>query len=242
MIAAVTFDFWETLVHDTPENLERGRALRLEALGALFARAGAPQPAAALDDAYERSGTAMRERFWARQRDASIGEQVRLFLDCVGPGLVERLGDAGLGEAIEAYASPVLRLPPRLNPGAAQAVTALAARGVRLGIVSNTGRTPGVVLRRVLERYGLLRHFAAISYSDEVGFRKPHAAIFERTLVKLGAAPKESVHVGDDPLDDVEGARSFGMRAAHYAVGGRPAAEAADLVVTDLGDLPARLG
>ena len=205
------------------------------------ARAGAPQPAPALDDAYERSGTAMRERFWARQRDASIGEQVRLFLDCVGPGLVERLGDAGLAEAIEAYASPVLRLPPRLNPGAAQAVTALAARGVRLGIVSNTGRTPGVVLRRVLERYGLLRHFAAISYSDEVGFRKPHAAIFERTLVMLGAAPKESFHVGDNPLDDVEGARSFGMRAAHYAAGGRPAAAAADLIVADLAELPSHL-
>ncbi|MBI2491279.1 MAG: HAD family hydrolase [Candidatus Rokubacteria bacterium] len=241
MIAAVTFDFWETLVHDTPENLERGRALRLEALGALLARAGAPQPAAALDDAYERSGTAMRERFWARQRDASIGEQVRLFLDCVGPGLAERLGPAGLAEAVEAYAAPVLRLPPLLNPGAREAVRELAGRGVRLGIVSNTGRTPGVVLRRVLERYGLLRHFAAISYSDEVGFRKPHAAIFELTLRALGARPADAVHVGDNPLDDVEGARSFGMRAAHYAAGGRPAAAAADVIVTDLAELPLRL-
>lgn len=35
---------------------------------------------AAIEAAYERSGTEMRERFLRAHRDASIGEQVRLFI------------------------------------------------------------------------------------------------------------------------------------------------------------------
>ena len=114
----------------------------------------------------------------------------------------------------------------------------LAAHGVSLGIVSNTGRTPGVILRRVLERYGLLAYFSAISYSDEVGVRKPEAEIFRLTLARTGVAPSEAVHIGDNPDADVAGAQSFGMRAAHYTAGFRRPAPQADLIVSDLETLP----
>ena len=185
MIVAVTFDFWETLVHDTPENLERGRAMRLEATAGILAAAGRPHPMATLDEAYERSGAEMRERFWSAHRDASIRDQVRLFLNCIAAGLGDRLAPDVFEAAVVAYASPVLHVPPALNAGAAEAIRRLAGRGVRLGIVSNTGRTPGSVLRRVLERHDLLRYFSAVSYSDEVRVRKPSAEIFERTLRAL---------------------------------------------------------
>lgn len=242
MIAAVTFDFWETLVHDTPENLERGRELRLTATARILDAAGLGQPMAAIEAAYERSGMEMRERFWRMHRDASIGEQVRLFLECIAAGLAERLGRDGLAAVIEAYASPVLQLPPALSAGAAEAVRRLAGRGVKLGIVSNTGRTPGVVLRRVLERHGLLAYFGALSYSDEVGVRKPDAKIFELTLGTLCVAPGRALHVGDNPQDDVLGAKSCGMGAAHYAPPGAPPSRDADVVVTDLAGLPRALG
>lgn len=188
MIAAVTFDFWETLVHDTPENLERGRLMRLVSTARILAAAGMEQPMAVIEAAYERSGVEMRERFWSVRRDAPIGEQVRLFLDCIAAGLAGRLSRDVVAAAVEAYASTVLHLPPVLNAGAAEAVRRLAGRGVRLGIVSNTGCTPGVVLRRALERHGLLAYFSASSYSDEVGVRKPPAKIFELTLATLGVA------------------------------------------------------
>jgi putative hydrolase of the HAD superfamily len=76
----------------------------------------------------------------------------------------------------------VLYRPPELTPRAAEAVRELASRGVALGIISNTGRTPGLILRRVLDRHDPLRRFTAVSYSDEVGYRKPDAEIFRRTL------------------------------------------------------------
>jgi len=241
VIVAVTFDFWETLVYDTRENLERGREMRLAGVGALLARIGAPQPPAALDNAYERSGVIMRERYWAHRRDASVETQVRIFLDCVEVGLGERMGAAALAEAVHVYASPVLHLPPLLSAGAAEAVRALVQRGVRLGVVSNTGRTPGAMLRRVLERYELLSQFSVLSYSDEIGVRKPAPEIFALTLSALGARPGEAVHVGDNPVDDVDGARRFGMLAAHYVANGAMPAPGADVIVSALAKLPALL-
>ncbi len=110
----------------------------------------------------------------------------------------------------------------------------LAARGVSLGIVSNTGRTPGVILRRVLERHGLLGYFGAISYSDEVGFRKPEAQIFHVTLERAGVAAAEALHIGDNPDADVVGAQGVGMRAAHYTAGFRRPSAEADLLIPDL--------
>src|SRR6266540_3244979 len=195
-IRAVTFDFWETLVRDSAENLRAQRALRIQALGHALDRAGAPRTEAEVAEAHDRSAEVLRERFWSHHRDPSYAEQVRLVLDCAAPG-------------------------------AAEAVQALTARGVRVGIISNTGRTPGVILRRFLEGHDLLRYFTVISYSDEVGYRKPDAEIFLRTLKLAGAEPAEAAHVGDNPLDDVTGAQGVGMRGVHYAADGRiPAAHA----------------
>lgn len=241
MISTVTFDFWETLVKDSPENLNAQRALRAEALRLALSRAGAGLAVEEVEEAYDRSLTVLQERFWSRHRDPTYREQVRLVLDCAVPGVADRLTDDMLEAAVTAYISPVLSFPPALQSGAAEAVRGLAARGLTLGIISNTGRTPGIMLRRVLEAHDLLRHFSVISYSDEVGYRKPDPEIFRRTLARAGAAAPEAAHVGDNPVDDVAGARGAGMRAVHYAAGGRVGAPHADLVVTDLAELPERL-
>lgn len=240
-LAAVTFDFWETLVRDTPENLARASERRIESLAAVLTHAGYERPRAAIEDAHERCWALMTERFWTTNRDPSIQDQVRLFFDCLESGICDRLDGEAFVRAVEAYMSPVLEYPPGLMPGAAEAVRALAARRLRLGIVSNTGRTPGVVLRRILDRYDLLRYFEVISYSDEVGFRKPDARIFAQTLEGLGVEAGRALHVGDNPHDDVVGAKQFGMRTAHYAIVGRAPSSVADIVVEDLADLPRHL-
>ena len=64
----------------------------------------------------------------------------------------------------------------------------------------------------MLRQYGVLGHFAHLAFSDECGVRKPEPEIFRRTLKAVGVAPAEAVHVGDDPVLDVEGARRAGMR------------------------------
>lgn len=234
MIRLVTFDFWDTLVTDSPENLRAQRALRVTAIRWALGAAGAPVSETEAEDIHERSGTALTERFWSFHRDPSPDEQLRIVLDTGRPGAAGRLDSASFAAALNAYISPVLVHPPELSPGADRAVRELAARGVRLGIVSNTGRTPGVILRRVLERHGLLGYFGAISYSDEVGFRKPEARIFHVTLERAGMAPDDALHIGDNPDADVAGAHGVGMRAAHYTAGFRRPSAEADLLIPDL--------
>jgi putative hydrolase of the HAD superfamily len=241
MIKAVTFDFWETLVRDSPENLRQQRVLRIQALGRVLAGAGSGIGLAEVAEAYDRSEHVLVERFWGRHRDPLIAEQVRLVLETASPGVSRAMTPALFEEALAGYIEPVLRLPPELEPRAEVAVSELASRGVALGIISNTGRTPGVILRQVLEGHDLLRHFTAVSYSDEIGYRKPDAEIFRRTLAELGVEAGEAAHVGDNPIADVQGAQGVGMRGVHYAAAGRTGAAHADLIVADLGDLASRL-
>jgi putative hydrolase of the HAD superfamily len=193
-LAAVTFDFWETLVQDTPENLGHATERRIVALGAVLTRAGCGRPRAHVEAAHERCWTLMTERFWTEDRDPSIRDQVRLFFDCLESGLGERLDERRVAEAVEAYGEAALAAPPTPMPGAVDTLRTLAGRGLKLGIVSNTGRTPGAVLRRILERHDMLRYFDAvgIAYSDEVGYRKPDARIFTRSLRALGSGRSAS--------------------------------------------------
>jgi putative hydrolase of the HAD superfamily len=227
VLAAVTFDFWGTLAQDTPETLERQQQLRLRALRAALARAGAAVGESEVAEAYDRSGELMRARYWSRHLDPGLPAQVRLVLECCAPGITGRMATGALEQAVEDYVGPALLHLPPLVPGVADAVRALAARGVILGVICNTGRTPGSVLRRVLAAHDLLRYFRVTTYSDEVGRRKPDPEIFRLTLASTGAAAVDSAHIGDSAVDDVVGARDAGMLAIHYTAGVRaPAAEA----------------
>ena len=82
----------------------------------------------------------------------------------------------------------------------------LRALGLRIGLVSNTGRD----LDEFVTHHALDVD-AAIS-SRVHGKTKPHASIFRAVLDRLGVAPPEAAMVGDSLEDDVEGARALGMR------------------------------
>jgi len=77
-----------------------------------------------------------------------------------------------------------------------------------LGVISNS---MSLAPRRFLEQYGLDGYFKVILVSGEGGYRKPHPEIFKRALEKLGANPKEVVHVGNSLEEDVKGAKGVGM-------------------------------
>jgi len=240
VIQAVTFDFWQTLMADTPESLAGATTLRLGGVKAVLERSGHPVEPGAIEAAYEASGYRL-SAIWREHRDLPHREQVALFLDTVAPGLSSRLTAELFEVAVQAYITPVLSFPPVPLPGAIEAVNSLASRGLVLCVVSNTGRTPGMILRELLARLGLLDRFTVTSFSDEVGLRKPRPEIFRLTLARAGVAPARAVHVGDTPEADAAGARAAGMRAIHYAPNGPPGSEAADLILHELAELPAAL-
>jgi putative hydrolase of the HAD superfamily len=85
----------------------------------------------------------------------------------------------------------------------------LAARGVKIGLISNTHRCL-TSFQTHFELNGLID--VAISSSDH-GYMKPHPSIFEKALNLLRVKPREAVMVGDSIRQDIDGARRIGMRA-----------------------------
>lgn len=135
-------------------------------------------------------------------------------------------------------------------PGVAELLEGLHAR-FRLGLLSNfTDPRP---VRRVLERDGLASHFDAVVISADLGRRKPQPAIFEHALAELGSRPECALFVGDDPTDDIEGAKAVGMRTAWVKPGAEAplmrwmsedepgAAEGADITVSRVTELESLL-
>src|SRR5207244_11284453 len=83
----------------------------------------------------------------------------------------------------------------------------LRARGLKLGLVSNTGRDLDAFVA-----HHRLDVDAAIS-SRLHGKTKPDPTIFRAMLELLEAEPAEAAMVGDSFEDDIEGARALGIRA-----------------------------
>jgi HAD superfamily hydrolase (TIGR01549 family) len=110
----------------------------------------------------------------------------------------------------------------------------LRERGLKLGLVSNTGRDVDEFLA-----HHSIRIDVALS-SRIHGKVKPHPTIFQAVLDRLGVAAEQSAMVGDSPEDDLEGARGLGMRA--FLVDREGLFPEAEDRLPDLFALPAALG
>ncbi len=90
----------------------------------------------------------------------------------------------------------------------------LKAEGFRTAIVSNTPwGSPASLWREEIERLGLSEHMDVVVFCRDVGWRKPARQIFEFTLEKLQALPKDCIFVGDDPRWDLVGPRAIGIES-----------------------------
>ena len=89
------------------------------------------------------------------------------------------------------------------------ALQALAARGLKLGVISNWDER----LRPLLDQLKLGRYFEEIIVSREVGSCKPARGIFEHAVRKLRLPPEAVLHVGDSLAMDVRGALAAGLSA-----------------------------
>jgi FMN phosphatase YigB (HAD superfamily) len=214
MLRAVTFDLWQTLIMDTPEGLSRARADRVRGLQAVLARHGDWVQHDRIAQAYDAVGAKLEE-VWESRKDVGSRGQIRWLLESLG---LDRQvpGEGPLMDALDdAYSLPILSALPMANAGAREVLKSLDHRGLRLALICNTGRTSGRMLRLVLDRLALAPYLRVLTFSDEVGLRKPHPEIFWRTLSALGVAPEHAAHVGDDITTDVAGAQGVGMRAVH---------------------------
>ena len=209
---AVFFDLGDTLVdlREGSGDYEARVRVRAERVFDAWVAAGAPL------DVREREAFSIRlahdtetryQAAVARQEGIYIYDVMAAF--CaeqdipVDDGLVQIGGDA--------YCRGMGGHAP-LRPGAIELLTALHARGLRLGVISNTIQ-PAHFMDEALRRRGIAHFFAATVYSSAVRVAKPHPTIFRAGLAALGVAPEAAVYVGDRPEADVAGAHGVGMKA-----------------------------
>jgi len=241
MLRAVTFDLWQTLLLDTPAGFRQAQAARIRGIHGILAAQGVPVELSAVEQAYD-AVWAKLQTVWASHRDVGSRGQVRMMLESLGVNHGLRDDGPVLDLLEDAYRRPILDAMPEANAGAREVLGMLAGRGLRLGLICNTGRTPGTMLRLVLERLGLASYLRVMTFSDEVELRKPHPEIFQATLSALGVRPEEATHIGDDVTTDVAGGRGVGMRAIHllHATSASQDSRGAEAIASLL-ELPARL-
>jgi HAD superfamily hydrolase (TIGR01662 family) len=122
-----------------------------------------------------------------------------------------------------------------LYPEVSDALRALQAMGVRLGLISNTHRC----LTSFESHFALDGLISAAVSSSEHGFMKPHPSIFRAALDRMGVPPEDAMMVGDSLVHDVRGAEAVGMRGILLARGA-VAVEVANVpVIRSLAELPA---
>jgi putative hydrolase of the HAD superfamily len=97
----------------------------------------------------------------------------------------------------------------REAPGARDLLVELRSRRWATGIVSNFDRR----LIAILASLYLAPLFDAVVLASDAGAAKPDPAIFHRALEQLGVSHCNGVVVGDDPVQDLAGARNAGLRA-----------------------------
>jgi putative hydrolase of the HAD superfamily len=202
--AAVTFDCWNTLLYE--DEWQTAHALRIAELRA----------------AAQEAGRSVSREESQRAFDLAWNRHMRLWTEGIATGAREvaqwALAELGLADphpALEhlvwmfqgaSHSSRVCALP-----GARETLVALARAGIPCALVCDTGLTPGRVVRRHLDRLGLLEGLAVQIFSDEVGVPKPDPRVFRAALEPLGVTPERALHVGDLRRTDVAGGRAVGM-------------------------------
>ena len=204
-IRAVLFDAGGTLIHVDGQRLCRAADLSY----------AAPQFAHA-----EAAATA-RVRDWIERHPGSKdAERLPYFLESLLRGLgIEDASSLQRAARKVAQEHGRANLWSRPSQGAAETLTALQARGYRLGVVSNAdGR-----VRQLLEEAGIASLLEIIVDSAEVGVEKPDPRIFLTATERLWLPASACAYVGDIYEIDVVGAESAGLTAV--LIGDGPAPE-----------------
>ncbi|QIZ68365.1 HAD family hydrolase [Geobacillus subterraneus] len=133
------------------------------------------------------------------------------FLDAARACQIE--ADEEMADRFHAYFDEAVSRFAVALPGMTDLLGQLRAANVPLGVISNGS---GAIQRGKLAACGLHRFFRsdAVVISEEVGYKKPAAAIFHYARNKRPS--EQLVYVGDSWKLDVEGALGAGWEAVYF--------------------------
>lgn len=97
----------------------------------------------------------------------------------------------------------------KLFPKVKSSLKDLRKRGKGVYLISNA---QSCFTRKELDKLSLTSLFDGIVISSEVGYKKPSKAIFDIAFEKFGIDKETSIFIGNDPIDDIQGAENAGIQ------------------------------
>ncbi len=128
-------------------------------------------------------------------------------------GFKVTIGDVRLKAALNVFFQDFID-SLKLRPHAKQLIKK-ASETCKVGLVSNFTYAPAIYAS--LRKLRINGCFDAVVVSEAVSWRKPHRTIFKTALKKLRVKPEDAVFIGDSPLEDIDGAKSAGLRTVFVA-------------------------
>lgn len=211
MIKAVTFDLWNTILCDRHYS-----NYRIDVLAEVLEDKVSPRDKTAVKNAYFCALKLSSQAWQEEQRYISTQKLTEFMLR----NLNVSLPTESKRMIIQRFQEAALRDPPALMRHAERVLVTLF-KSYTIGLISNSGITPGRILRRVLKNHAVLQYFMATVFSDEVGYHKPHPSIFRTALRNLEVKPEEVIHIGDLLESDVAGAKAMGIKTVWFNIHGK---------------------
>lgn len=211
----MTFDLWETLLLERDGASLQRNLIRCSNLSRVLMEFGAHISTEQLLSTMKTMSSWL-VGVWKTDKEVTHLDQIRFIIEKASSGSVV-LNEDRLEKLSSAYVSPILELPPYLNPEASVLLQWLKDHQKGIGLICNVGMTPGFALRRFLRKEGVEKYFDVMIFSDEVAVRKPNPRMFHLAAQRLKVKPCEAVHIGDNLESDVWGARNAGFKAIHFS-------------------------
>lgn len=214
-ILAVTFDLWETLLLE--EDGFNARRVRVRcrnlsrALDNFGVKITVEQLAKAITDL-----SSWLAGIWRANREVSHLDQIRFIIQNASQGSI-KVEKEWIEDLSTAYASALFEVQPYVNPDALTVVKWLKQQNKQIGLICNTGLTPGFGLRRFLEKKRIAEYLEFMIFSDEIRIRKPDPRIFQMAAERFRLAPHQIVHIGDNLKSDIWGAHNAKFKTIHYS-------------------------
>ena len=95
-----------------------------------------------------------------------------------------------------------------LFPDVMPMLRAMADKGYKMGLVSNMEGD----LDKLAADLGIAAFMSFAVTSEQVGAAKPNPPIFLEAMKRAGVVPGRTVHIGDQPYADIEGAAGVGIK------------------------------
>jgi len=231
LIKAVTFDFWDTLYKGSandPRVFEKRVNDILKVLQEVNFQFKKDDIVAAINYGWQKAYSFQR----LYGKEITPRGHIKYIIEHLGikvnPNVLDRL--------LIAYTETLLHIHPTINDKVKETLAALSGK-YKLAVICNAGATPGSVLRKIMSDDRIIEYFDVLVFSNEVGMAKPNKKIFALTLQRLATECSAAIHVGDDTITDILGAKLAGMKTVWIASGKEWKIPEADYLINCLDEL-----